>query len=217
MKKIKRIDRIFFWAVGIISTFLFAITLAWAADTALTALAELSAAPDGTDVVYIADGGVSKKITVTNLLKLVQTVEDTTPQLGGNLDGQDKILSAIEISDYSESTGTATVSSGVLTVDVTNGNIQAHTLSENVTQIDFTNIPAAKVTTITLVLTQHASAAKTVIFTVMEINSVSKSDFWSGAVPPTMSSGVGDIDLYTFVIDPANNQIFAFVGGQNFG
>lgn len=44
------------------------------ADTKLSALTELSAAPDSTDEVYINDGGTSKKITVANLFSGKQTI-----------------------------------------------------------------------------------------------------------------------------------------------
>lgn len=44
------------------------------ADSKLSALTELAAAPASTDEIYINDGGVSKKITVANLLKANEEV-----------------------------------------------------------------------------------------------------------------------------------------------
>lgn len=122
----------------------------------------------------------------------------------------------VQLEDYSETIGTATVSTGVLTVNLANGNVQKHTLSENVTKINFTNITASVMTAVTLVMTQD-STARTVTFTNMEINSTAKTDLWAGATPPTMSTGSGDVDIFTFVVDPAGNRVFAFTGGQNFG
>jgi hypothetical protein len=46
---------------------------AWAADAKVSALTELNAAPAEADELYINDGGVSKKITVLNLMKSLQS------------------------------------------------------------------------------------------------------------------------------------------------
>jgi len=46
-------------------------SVSFAADTKTSALTELSAAPELTDVVYILDGSTSKKITIANLLGLI--------------------------------------------------------------------------------------------------------------------------------------------------
>ena len=43
-----------------------------------------------------------------------------------------------------------------------NGNTGSITLTENITDIDFTNVPTNGVSTFTLQITQHASSAKTV-------------------------------------------------------
>lgn len=42
------------------------------ADTKLTALTAVGAAPSGTDLLYISDGGSSKRITVDNLMKYLE-------------------------------------------------------------------------------------------------------------------------------------------------
>ena len=43
------------------------------ASKPISQMVELSAAPDGTDILYIVDGGSSKKITVDNLLKRLES------------------------------------------------------------------------------------------------------------------------------------------------
>ena len=43
-------------------------SMAWAVDTKVSDLTPLSTTPTGTDEIYINDGGVSKKITYTNLM-----------------------------------------------------------------------------------------------------------------------------------------------------
>jgi len=69
------------------------------ADSKTTALTELNATPETTDVIYIVDdpGGtpVSKKITVANLLAAIAMISDTTPTLGGNLDLNGHVITGI--------------------------------------------------------------------------------------------------------------------------
>ena len=50
-----------------------AVSLTYAADTKVSALTELAAAPSETDELYINYGGVSKKITVLNMIKSLNT------------------------------------------------------------------------------------------------------------------------------------------------
>ena len=61
-------------------------TIAWAADTKLSALTELDATPAGSDELYISDDGTSKKITVTNLLGSISDTDDQTIDVS-ELDG----------------------------------------------------------------------------------------------------------------------------------
>jgi len=60
------------WAIGANSVF--------AADTKVSALSNLGAAPEGTDELYINDSGTSKAVTVTNVMKWLNT-----DQSGGGL------------------------------------------------------------------------------------------------------------------------------------
>lgn len=62
--KVSKKERNFY----IISAILIIGTIAWAASTKLSSLTELQSAPDGTDELYLNDGGMSKKITVSNLM-----------------------------------------------------------------------------------------------------------------------------------------------------
>ena len=57
-------------------------TPTWAADSKLSALTELAAAPAGTDQLYINDGGVSKRVTVDNLYLYSITYFATIGDLG---------------------------------------------------------------------------------------------------------------------------------------
>lgn len=84
---------------------------------------------------------------------LQNIVEDTTPQLGGNLDGQDYQASAIDFKDISEKWyDNGTVSSGTATIDYRNGGFQRLKVGGDIS-IAFTNWPASgKTGVITLML-----------------------------------------------------------------
>jgi len=65
-------------------------------------------------------------------------VEDTTPQLGGDLDGQDNTISAVVLKDYSETIydlGTTDTPS----ISVSNGNVQTLTITSGLTLPEFTD------------------------------------------------------------------------------
>ena len=63
-------------------------------------------------------------------------VEDTTPQLGGELDGQDNVISAVELKDYKETIyDLGTTDTPTLTVS--NGNVQTLTITSGLTLSEF--------------------------------------------------------------------------------
>jgi len=107
------------------------------ADTKLTWLAELASVA-WSDIVYIVDDPagtpISKKATVTNLLAwglfLANVVEDTTPQLGGNLDCQGNNLTSV---------WSITSSNAIATTIADTTNVVGLTVTQN----DTTNNPIA--------------------------------------------------------------------------
>ena len=83
----------------------------------------------------------------------------------------DSTVSSIALKDYSEVDVAVTSSSGVVAIDMNNGNTGSITLTENITDIDFTNVPANDgVSTFTLQITQHTSSAKTVAINAVTVN-----------------------------------------------
>lgn len=71
--------------------------------------------------------------------KLENVVEDTTPQLGGNLDGQGNKVENVEMDDYKETIYTGGSTTGTITPDVANGNVQKISLTGNITFNAFAN------------------------------------------------------------------------------
>jgi len=71
MKSIKQLFNNSAFAVLIMLVYM--VGVAWAADTKLSALTELAAAPAESDELYINDGGTSKKIQVINAMKALES------------------------------------------------------------------------------------------------------------------------------------------------
>jgi hypothetical protein len=114
--------------------------------------------------------------TNLNTAKLENVVEDTTPQLGGNLDvnGQ-QIVSAsngniviapngsgktrVTALNYNEGAIFTVTYAGTITPDVANGNVQQVTLTGNVTFSAFTNPVAGQ--SLTLIVKQDSTGSRT--------------------------------------------------------
>ena len=100
---------------------------------------------------------------------------------------------------YSETKQTVTSSSGVVTIDMSAGNTGSITLSENITDIDFTNVPTSGVSTFTLQITQDSSS-KTVAINAVTVNGGSDvTAKTAGGAGYSVSTGNAAIDLITFL------------------
>jgi hypothetical protein len=97
----------------------------------------------GTDISVVADsaGGVTVSYTGS---AIDNVVEDTTPQLGGNLDGQGNQIQDVEMINYKEDVYSLGTTSGTITPDVANGNVQTITLDGNLTFSAFANAEAGQ-------------------------------------------------------------------------
>ena len=126
----------------------------------------------------------------------------------------DQTASAIVLKDYAETDVAVTSSSGVVSIDLANGNTGTITLTENITDIDFTNVPANGVSTFTLQITQD-STDRTVAINAVTVNGggdvTAKT---AGGAGYTMSTGSGAIDLVTFLFVDAGTPLLNAL--QNF-
>jgi len=118
------------------------------------------------------------------------------------------------IKGYFETDQAVTSSSGVITIDLDSGNTGTITLTENITDIDFTNVPANGVSTFTLQITQD-STDRTVAINAVTVNGggdvTAKT---AGGAGFTMSTGSGAIDLVTFLFVDAGTPLLNAL--QNF-
>ena len=120
----------------------------------------------------------------------------------------DSTVTAISLQDYAEVDQAVTSSSGVLAIDLDSGNTGTITLTENITDIDFTNVPTNGVSSFTLQITQDASSAYTVAINAVTVNGGSDvTAKTAGGAGFTMSSGNSAIDLVTFLFVDAGTPL----------
>jgi len=93
---------------------------------------------------------------LTGLGGISNVVEDTTPQLGGNLDGQGNKVEDVELDNYKE-TIYSLGSTDTPTIDVANGNVQSVTITSGLTIPTFTNAETGQ--SVTLLVTGSGTAS----------------------------------------------------------
>ena len=132
----------------------------------------------------------------------VDTINESTTGSGVTVDGvliKDTGIEVFNLKDYSETIQTLTSSSGVVAVDMNSGNVGTITLTENVTDIDFTNVPTSGAVSFVLEITQD-STDRTVAINAVTVNAGSHvTAKTAGAGGYTMTTGSGKVDVVTFV------------------
>ena len=128
------------------------------------------------------------------------------PLAGGTMTGSinagDQEISAAVLKDYAETDVALSSSSGVVAIDLANGNTGSLTLTENVTAFEFTNVPTNGVSTFTVKITQDASTAYTVAINDIDINAptlTAQTAKTAGAGGYTMTATLSAEDLLFFM------------------
>jgi len=175
--------------------------------------ATVDVANDSIAIVDATDNS-SKKETITDLItnitgtNLTATSGVIALDIDAEVDFNDQTAKEIVIKDYAETDQSLSSTSGVVAIDLANGNTGTLTLTENVTDIDFTNVPANGVSTFTVQITQDASTAYTVAINAITINGggdvTAKT---AGGAGFTMSSTLSGIDLVTFLFIDAGTPL----------
>ena len=164
------------------------------------------------DATKIHDGSVTNTEFgyIGGLTSDAQTQLDAKlPLAGGTLSGNlafgDNEASGVVLKDYAETDVAVSSSAGVVAIDLANGNTGSLTLTENVTDIDFTNVPTNGVSSFTLKITQDATSAYTVAINAITVNGggdvTAKS---AGGGGFTMSSGLSAEDMLSFLFFDAS-------------
>jgi hypothetical protein len=118
------------------------------------------------------------------------------------------------IKGYFETDQAVTSSSGVLAIDLDSGNTGTITLTENITDIDFTNVPTNGVSSFTLQITQDTTDRTVAINAVTVNGGGDVTAKTAGGAGFTMSTGSGAIDLVTFLFVDAGTPLLNAL--QNF-
>jgi hypothetical protein len=112
---------------------------------------------------------------------LNNVIEDSTPELGGNLGCLDNEVQRAELKDYAVSSSSPTISVGAITFDCTLGNAFQVTLNANITSITLSNPPASgNYGEMTIKFVQDAIGSRTVAGWPASVK-------WPGGVAPTIT------------------------------
>jgi hypothetical protein len=119
------------------------------------------------------------------------TISGSTVDLKGN-----------NLKAYSETKQAVSSSSGVITIDMSAGNTGVVTLGENVTDIDFTNVPTSGTSTFTLVVAQDGTGSRTMAINAITVNgggNVTGKTVDAGGLTLTTTASKEDIVTFLFV------------------
>ena len=160
------------------------------------------------DATKIADGSVTSAEFqhISTLSSNAQTQIDSKLALaGGTMTGAinagDQEISAAVLKDYAETDVALSSSSGVVAIDLANGNTGSLTLTESVTDIDFTNVPTNGVSSFTVKVTQDASSAYTVAINAVTVNgggNVTAKTAGAGGFTMTATLSAEDLLFFLF-------------------
>lgn len=131
---------------------------------------------------------------------------------GGNTDGLAEFSNTdgLLLPNYNEKVQAVSSSSGVLAIDVLSGNTVTTTLTENITDIDFTNVPTSGTCAITWIITQDSSSSYTVAINAITINggsNVTAKTVAAGGF--TMTATNDKIDVVSFLFVNAGTPLLA--------
>ena len=150
-------------------------------------------------IVFIYASESAANTALTNKVEGTAFYDSTANQLKIWDGSVWQVLLSSPIKGYAETDQAVTSTSGVVAIDLDNGNTGSITLTENITDIDFTNVPTNGVSTFTLQITQD-STDRTVAINAVTVNGggdvTAKTASGAGY---TMSTGSGAIDLVTFL------------------
>ena len=156
----------------------------------------------------IADGGTgstsaSAARTALGAGTLDNVVDDTTPQLGGALDGQDNTVSKVNLKDYGEVTNAiGSTGGGTQDIDLTLGNSISATVDTSANTFTFSNPTASdEQNGFVLYLTNGGSQT---------VNWPASVDFAGGTAPTLTTAGV---DVLVFTTIDAGTRWYGFADG----
>ena len=140
----------------------------------------------------------------------VDTISEKTSANGVAIDSvtlKDGAVVGAAFTDYVE-TDVAVTSATTLAIDLANGNTGSVTLAHNVTDIDFTNVPANGTSSFTLKATQDGTGSRTLAINKVTVNGGSEAvALTQGNAGITLSTAANAVDLVTFLFFDAGNPL----------
>ena len=141
----------------------------------------------------------------------VDTISEKTTANGVAIDSvtlKDGAVVGAALTDYVETDVALTSSSGVIAVDLANGNTGSITVSENITDIDFTNVPTNGTSSFTMKVTQDGTGSRTMAINAITVNGGGNvTGLTPGAAGLTLSTGANDVDLVSFLFFDAGTPL----------
>ena len=141
----------------------------------------------------------------------VDTISEKTSANGVAIDSvtlKDGAVVGAALTDYVETDVALTSSSGVIAVDLANGNTGSITVSENITDIDFTNVPTNGTSSFTLKATQDGTGSRTMAINAITVNGGGNvTGLTPGAAGLTLSTGANDVHLVSFLFFDAGTPL----------
>lgn len=155
----------------------------------------------------------ASSVQINNPVK-VDTISEKTSGSGVTIDGV-LIRDGSIGSSYLDVSTTETIqslssSSGVLSINVANGKTGTITLTENITDIDFTNVPTSGHVTFTLYVSTDTTTSYIININKITVNGGSESDGLSNSF--TVSQGVNTKDVVTFQFFNASQPVVTNTG-----
>ena len=160
-------------------------------------------------LVGVGHSSILAGVTTTRTLDVKESLKLNTPILRENsildIEGRTRLKS------YTEAIATPSISSNVLTLDLSSAQTFNVTLTQSINSFVITNVPTTTSTTFLVKLTQDGTGGRTVTFTFQGANL-----YWAGNVIPQMTLTANRTDLYSFTTLDGTNY-YGVTSGQNFG
>ena len=160
------------------------------------------AAPSVSSVPLVEDADSDTKIQVEEGSDDDTIRFDTAGTERMTISGSTVDLKGNNLKAYSETKQAVSSSSGVITIDMSAGNTGVVTLGENVTDIDFTNVPTSGTSTFTLVVAQDGTGSRTMAINAITVNgggNVTGKTVDAGGLTLTTTASKEDIVTFLFV------------------
>ena len=169
----------------------------------------------------LTDANISAGIVTANNLKVGTAISTSSNNVGlGTASPRAKldIEGETRLKAYSEHVEALTISSNVVTIDLSSANTFTLTLTSNVNSFELSNIPSDS-TEFTIKITQDSTGSRAASIDTFAnaSTSVSIPVYWpGGGVLPIMTQSASKTDIYSFKTFDGGTTLYGFVGGQNF-